>query len=139
MDTREVLFGAVAVVGVALLLYGLSMPSFTGELVVDEPVSDSEVDQDEVVAYEDLSSENRAAFDRALEGDGETNYQHHRWNAEAVAYEGQYYPTSTSGGENAWRLYATIGGWIVIAIGVAGIGGLRAMKWLRQSSGSNAG
>lgn len=139
MDVREVVFAVVALVGVALLLYGLSMPSFTAELVVDEPVPESEVDEDEVVAYEALSSENQAAFDRALERDGETNYQHGRWRAEAVTYEGQYYPTSTWGGENAWRLYAIIAGWIVIGIGVAGVGGLRAIQWWKQSRESDAG
>jgi hypothetical protein len=109
------------------------MPSFTSELIVDDPVSEIEIGQDDVVAYAALSSENRAAFDRALAGGGETNYRHHRWRGQAVAYEGEYYPTSTWGGENAWRLYTIIAGWLVVGVGAAGLGGRRAIEWWQQS------
>ena len=132
MDRRELAMGAIALLGVALVLYGMTMPEFVGGLNVDGPIDESSVGNYDVTAYEDLNAENRELFDSALANDGSTNYYDGDWDADVVAYDGKHYRTLTWGGGNGRRTWTMNVGGVLTALGVGSFTGLGLVKrWKR--------
>ena len=131
MHAETWVFGVVLVAGLALVGVGFATPDYVEGLGL-EAIEGDAVDEDAVVvAYENLSTEERSLFDQAQSGDGSVEHRPGKWTSDAdfVRYDGQYYEVTIWGNEGNTTFYF-VAGWGLAGLAVVGVAVVRGVRRL---------
>jgi hypothetical protein len=135
MRSIELTFGVLVVLGLALAGYGFVQPSHEVGICVDGDVDADRLEGSDPLAYDGLSTEAKALFDRARADGGCVEYwPPEKWSEDRalVRHEGQVYDVSVYASEmNAGQLLPLVGGWVLFGLGAAGLGVTLVVRWWR--------